>query len=140
MLAAYTAGRLCGLNAQEIARALANLYPLPGRLNPLQGIEGAMLLEDTHNATPASVIAGLETLRALPAGNRTAVLGDMLRLGSYEEEAHRRVGQKAAQCVNYLVTRGERAALIAESPRKAGLAIAHIIRIATHETSSQPAS
>src|SRR6266851_4165168 len=33
MLAAYTAGRLCGLNAQEIARALAKLYPLPGRLN-----------------------------------------------------------------------------------------------------------
>src|SRR6266478_1987902 len=137
MLAAYTAGRLCGLNAQEIARALANLYPLPGRLNPLQGIEGAMLLEDTHNATPASVIAGLETLRALPAGNRIAVLGDMLRLGSYEEEAHRRVGQKAAQCVDYLVTRGERAALIAESARKAGLAMEHIILTSTHEDAAQ---
>ena len=137
MLAAYTAGRLCGLNAQEIARALAKLYPLPGRLNPLQGIEGAMLLEDTHNATPASVIAGLETLRALPAGNRIAVLGDMLRLGSYEEEAHRRVGQKAAQCVNYLVTRGERAALIAESARKAGLAMEHIILTSTHEDAAQ---
>ena len=137
MLAAYTAGRLCGLNAQEIARALANLYPLPGRLNPLQGIEGAMLLEDTHNATPASVIAGLETLRALPAGNRIAVLGDMLRLGSYEEEAHRRVGQKAAQCVNYLVTRGERAALIAESAHKAGLAMEHIILTSTHEDAAQ---
>jgi Alr-MurF fusion protein len=137
MLAAYTAGRLCGLNAQEIARALANLYPLPGRLNPLQGIEGAMLLEDTHNATPASVIAGLETLRALPAGNRIAVLGDMLRLGSYEEEAHRRVGQKAAQCLNYLVTRGERAALIAESARKAGLAMEHIILTSTHEDAAQ---
>jgi Alr-MurF fusion protein len=137
MLAAYTAGRLCGLNAQEIARALANLYPLPGRLNPLQGIEGAMLLEDTHNATPASVIAGLETLRALPAGNRIAVLGDMLRLGSYEEEAHRRVGQKAAQCLNYLVTRGERAALIAESAHKAGLAMEHIILTSTHEDAAQ---
>ena len=137
MLAAYTTGRLCGLNAQEIARALANLYPLPGRLNPLQGIEGAMLLEDTHNATPASVTAGLETLRALPAGNRIAVLGDMLRLGSYEEEAHRRVGQKAAQCVNYLVTRGERAALIAESAHKAGLAMEHIILTSTHEDAAQ---
>ena len=137
MLAAYTAGRLCGLNAQEIACALANLYPLPGRLNPLQGIEGAMLLEDTHNATPASVTAGLETLRALPAGNRIAVLGDMLRLGSYEEEAHRRVGQKAAQCVNYLVTRGERAALIAESAHKAGLAMEHIILTSTHEDAAQ---
>jgi Alr-MurF fusion protein len=137
MLAAYTAGRHCGLNAQEIEHALTNLHPLPGRLNPLQGREGAMLLDDTHNATPASVIAGLETLRALPAGNRIAVLGDMLRLGSYEEEAHRRVGQKAAQCVNYLVTRGERAALIAESARKAGLAMEHIILTSTHEDAAQ---
>jgi len=137
MLAAYTAGRHCGLNAQEIEHALANLHPLPGRLNPLQGIESAMLLDDTHNATPASVIAGLETLRALPAGNRITVLGDMLRLGSYEEEAHRRVGQKAAQCVDYLVTRGERAALIAESARKAGLAMDHIILTSTHEDAAQ---
>jgi len=137
MMAAYTAGWLCGLHTQEVAHALANLYPLPGRLNPLEGIEGAMLLEDTHNATPASVFAGLETLRALPAGNRIAVLGDMLRLGPYEEEAHRRVGQKAAQCVNYLVTRGERAALIAESARKAGLAMEHIILTSTHEDAAQ---
>src|SRR5260370_41236539 len=97
MLEAYTAGRFCGLNAQEIAGALANLYQLPGRLNPLQGIEGAMLLEDTHNATPASVIEGLQTLRALPAGHHIAVLGDILRLGSYDEAARRRVGQTALQ-------------------------------------------
>jgi alanine racemase len=139
MLAAYTVGLYRGLKLLEIQQALANLCPLPGRLNPLQGIGGATLLDDTHNASPASVIAGLETLKALPTGLRIAVLGDMLRLGPYEEEAHRRVGQKAAQCVDYLVTRGERAALIAESARGAGLAPEKIIITSTHEDAAQAA-
>ncbi len=137
MLAAYTVGQYCGLKPQEIQHALANLHPLPGRLNPLQGVEGASLLDDTHNAAPASAIAGLEALRVLPASCRIAVLGDMLRLGTYEEEAYRVVGEKAAQCADYLITRGERAALIAESARKAGLTAEQIIITSTHEDAAQ---
>ena len=137
MLAAYSVGQHCGLQAQEIQHALASLHPLPGRLHPLRGVEGATLLDDTHNAAPASTIAGLETLRALPTSCRIAVLGDMLRLGSYEEEAHHRVGKKAARCVDYLVTRGERAALIAESARKAGLSEERIIITSTHEDAAK---
>src|SRR6266705_3481659 len=137
MLAAYAVGMHCGLRSAEIQDALANLQPLPGRLNPLQGVEGTRLLDDTHNAVPASVIAGLETLKTLPANCRIAVLGDMLRLGDFEEEAHRLVGQKAAQCVDYLILRGEKASLIAESAHKAGLSSEHIIITSTHEDAAQ---
>jgi len=137
MLAAYSVGQYCGLKPQEIQQALANLHLLPGRLNPLQGAKEAILLDDTHNATPASTIAGLQTLRALPASCRIAVLGDMLRLGTYEEEAHRIVGEKTAQCVDYLITRGERATLIAESARKAGLTAEQIIVTSTHEDAAE---
>ena len=77
MLAAYAVGLHCGLRSTEIQNALANLPPLPGRLNPLLGIEGSTILDDTHNAVPASVIAGLETLQALPASCRIAILGDL---------------------------------------------------------------
>src|SRR5438477_7427588 len=137
MLAANAVGMHCGLRSAEIQDALANLQPLPGRLNPLQGVEGIRLLDDTHNAVPASVIAGLETLKTLPASYRIAVLGDMLRLGDFEEEAHRLVGQKAAQCVDYLVLRGEQATLIAESAHKSGLSSEHIIITSTHEDAAQ---
>src|SRR6266581_1481354 len=137
MLAAYAVGMHCGLRSAEIQDALANLQPLTGRLNPLQGVEGTRLLDDTHNAVPASVIAGLETLKTLPASYRIAVLGDMLRLGDFEEEAHRLVGQKAAQCVDYLILRGEKTTLIAESARKAGLAAGHITITSTHEDAAQ---
>src|SRR6266480_2683489 len=137
MLAAYTVGMHCGLRSEEIQDALSNLQPLPGRLNPLQSVEGAWLLDDTHNAVPASVIAGLETLKTLPASCRIAMLGDMLRLGDFEEEAHRLVGQKAAQCLDYLVLRGEQATLIAESAHKAGLSSEQIIITSTHEDAAQ---
>jgi Alr-MurF fusion protein len=137
MLAAYAVGQHCGLKTVEVQNALANLRPLPGRLNPIQGVEGASLLDDTHNAAPASMIAGLETLRTLPASCRVAVLGDMLLLGDFEEEAHRLVGQKAAQCVDYLILRGEKAALIAESAIKAGLTAEQIIITSTHEDAAQ---
>ena len=139
MLAAFTVGRHCGLNQSDIAHALENLRPLPGRLNPQQGIQGAMLLDDTHNATPASVIAGLETLKALSSNRRIAVLGDMLRLGDYEEEAHRQVGQKAAACVDYLIARGEWATVVAGSARQAGLAPERIIITSTHEDAAKVA-
>ncbi len=139
MLAAYMVGRQCGLQTEEIQHALANVRPMPGRLNPLPGFQGMRLLDDTHNATPASMIAGLQTLKALPTGKRIAILGDMLRLGDYEEEAHRQVGQTAANCADYLILRGERAELVAESARKAGLPPECIIITATHEDAAQVA-
>jgi Alr-MurF fusion protein len=137
MLAAYAVGQQCGVMPGEIQHALASMYPMPGRLQPLAGIQGSRLLDDTHNAAPASMAAGLETLRDLPAGQRIAVLGDMLRLGEIEEEAHRMVGQKAAQCVDYLVLRGDYATLVAEAARKAGLAEDHIIIASTHEDAAR---
>ena len=61
----------------------------------------------------------------------------MLRLGDYEEEAHRLVGQKAAQCVDYLILLGEKTTLIADSAHKAGLPSEQIIITSTHEDAVQ---
>lgn len=139
MLAAFQVARLLGMSVEEIEQALQTLMPLPGRLNPLPGILNARLLDDTHNASPASVIAGLQTLnRFTPTnGKRIAVLGDMTNLGEYEEEAHRKVGMQAASLVDYLVTRGERATLIAEAAQHAGLANTNITMTANYEDAAQ---
>jgi len=139
MLAAYRVGCHCGVSVEQIAHALAKVEAVRGRLHALPALEHATLLDDTHNACPASTLAGLETLRALPAGRRIAVLGDMLRLGEFEEEGHRLVGERAASCVDYLVTRGERAASIAEAARQAGLPAERTIVTATHEDAAQAA-
>ncbi len=133
MLATCYVSLICGMNAEEFQRAIEQVRPLSGRLNPLPGIYGTTLLDDSHNATPASMLAGLATLKTLSTGHRIAVLGDMLSLGSYEEEAHRMIGDAAAQSVDYLVTRGERAALIAAEAKRAGLTEERVVVTSTHE-------
>ncbi|HLJ36347.1 MAG TPA: alanine racemase, partial [Ktedonobacteraceae bacterium] len=76
---------------------------------------------------------------ALPARHRIAILGDMLRLGDYDEEAHRLVGRKAAHCVDFLIVHGERAVPVSESAMQAGLPAKHITITSTHEDAAQVA-
>ncbi len=139
MLAAYAVGHHEGISLEEIAQALASMYPLPGRLNPLHGVHNALLLDDTHNAIPVSVNAGLKTLDALtpPDAQRIAVLGDMLNLGDYTGEAHAIVGRDVARFADYLVVKGDYALLIAEAAQQAGLPASRITITSTHEDAAQ---
>ena len=95
------------------------------RLVAVQGPHGSLLLDDTYNAAPASVIAALNLLAELE-GRRIAVLGDMLELGEFEERGHRMVGARAAEVAVELVTVGERARWIADEAARAGLGAARI--------------
>lgn len=126
-LAAIAVGLACGVPLEEIARALAALSPMPGRMNPLPGIKGTLLLDDTYNASPAAMEAAMETLASLPASRRIAVLGDMLELGACEEEAHRSLGRLAAQVADLLITKGERAHWIAEAALEQGLPAKQVV-------------
>lgn len=141
MLAAYQIGLNLGISHQQLEQAMTTLQPLRGRLNPLPGIQQTMLLDDTHNATPTSILAGLQTLNALTPkhGRRIAILGDMLHLGTIEKEAHWQLGQQVVAYVDYLITRGEWAALLAEAAQKAGLNPRYIVKTSTHEDAAQAA-
>lgn len=119
-LAAIAVGYEFGLTLDEM---------LPGfhdprvqvRLLTVPGINGATLLDDTYNASPASCFAALSLLQEIPAQRRIAVFGDMYELGWYEEEGHRQVGRRAAVVVDRLYTLGPRARWIAEEAIAAGL-------------------
>ncbi len=125
-LVAAAVGIYLGLDLETIVERLANLPPIPGRLNPLPGQSGSLILDDSYNASPAAVLAGLQVLEDLPAQRRIAVLGTMAELGGMAESGHRAVGRRAASVVDFLVTRGQEAALIAEEARQAGLAAERI--------------
>ncbi len=90
------------------------------RLVAVSGPGGSLLLDDTYNAAPPSVIAALNLLEELE-GRHIAVLGDMLELGEFEERGHRMVGARAAQVVEQLITVGERARWIGDEAIRAGL-------------------
>jgi UDP-N-acetylmuramoyl-tripeptide--D-alanyl-D-alanine ligase len=90
------------------------------RLSAVRAESGALILDDTYNASPESMLAALNLLDELQ-GRKIAVLGDMLELGQYEREGHEKVGMRAAQVADVLVTLGLRAHIIAEAARKAGM-------------------
>jgi len=90
------------------------------RLVAVRSSGGALILDDTYNASPESTIAALNLLEELD-GNKIAVLGDMLELGQYEYEGHRMVGGRAAEVVDELVVVGKRAEIIARTAHKIGL-------------------
>ncbi|MBQ3483098.1 MAG: UDP-N-acetylmuramoyl-tripeptide--D-alanyl-D-alanine ligase [Clostridia bacterium] len=82
-----------------------------------------LLLDDTYNAAPESVLAALETLVHTANGRpAVAVLGDMLELGKFSDALHGTVGEAAANSgICALFTCGTRAEDIAKAARRAGL-------------------
>jgi UDP-N-acetylmuramoyl-tripeptide--D-alanyl-D-alanine ligase len=81
------------------------------RLLATPGVSGSTLIDDSYNSSPTSSLAALNLLAELK-GRKIAVLGDMLELGSYAEEGHRKVGRRVAEVADELVTVGELGALI----------------------------
>ncbi len=119
-LRAAAVGFVEGLHWEEVVGGLhASRSQL--RLLAVKGPEGCVVLDDTYNASPPSTIAALNLLADLVEGRRIAVLGDMLELGSYEEQGHTDVGIRAAQVADLLLTVGERARVIARAARRTGL-------------------
>ena len=90
------------------------------RLVAVPGPQGSTLLDDTYNASPASTIAALNLLAEL-GGRKIAVLGDMLELGSYEEEGHRLVGRRAMDVADILIAVGPRGRIIGEEALSLGM-------------------
>jgi UDP-N-acetylmuramoyl-tripeptide--D-alanyl-D-alanine ligase len=122
---AAAVGRADGLSLQQIAEALGRAQA-PLRLRTLPGPNGSTIIDDSYNASPASMLAALDLLAELP-GRRLALLGDMLELGAFEEEGHRLVGQRAARSLHALYVVGERGRLIGEAAQAAGLAEVHFL-------------
>jgi UDP-N-acetylmuramoyl-tripeptide--D-alanyl-D-alanine ligase len=118
-LRAAAIGLAEGMNWQEILEGL-NQGHTQLRLAAVRSQTGALLLDDTYNASPESMLAALNLLSELD-GRKVAVLGDMLELGPYERGGHEMVGLRAAQVADVLLTLGERAHMFADAARRAGM-------------------
>ena len=119
--AAIAVGLSMGMNLLEISEALDEYVGSPGRLRLLSGNKRSFILDDTYNAAPESMRVALETLQELPGKRKIAVLGDMLELGKYTEQAHRAIGDLAAGFVDVLLCVGARAKFIADEAIERGM-------------------
>jgi UDP-N-acetylmuramoyl-tripeptide--D-alanyl-D-alanine ligase len=106
-LAAAAAAAAAGVGLAAIARGLAGFEPMQGRLQKRTGKRGSIVLDDTYNANPDSVIAAIEVL-ARAANAKFLVLGDMGEVGAHGAAFHAEIGRYArAARIDRLFALGE---------------------------------
>ncbi|HEX5513988.1 MAG TPA: UDP-N-acetylmuramoyl-tripeptide--D-alanyl-D-alanine ligase [Gammaproteobacteria bacterium] len=93
-LAAAAAAIALGVPLAQIVTGLEAVPSVKGRLTRRAAVAGAWLLDDSYNANPNSLRAGLQVL-AGEAGERWLVLGDMAELGPEAEALHAQAGETA---------------------------------------------
>ncbi len=93
-LAATAAAIALHVPLNAIAEGLEKFGGVAGRLQRKAALRGAVLLDDTYNANPASLHAALEVL-ASATGQKILVLGDMGELGADAAHFHAEIGAQA---------------------------------------------
>jgi UDP-N-acetylmuramoyl-tripeptide--D-alanyl-D-alanine ligase len=93
-LAAAAAATAAGAGLQQIVAGLAAMRPVAGRLQFKKASSGAWIIDDSYNANPSSMRAGIEVLAQLE-GTKWLVIGDMAELGEFAPASHTEIGQLA---------------------------------------------
>ncbi|MCX8053898.1 MAG: UDP-N-acetylmuramoyl-tripeptide--D-alanyl-D-alanine ligase, partial [Armatimonadetes bacterium] len=92
-LAAIAVGEVLGIAHESMRDALAKFKPPERRSNVIPARRGFVIIDDTYNASPASMQSALKTLAMMEGERKIAVLGDMLELGDLEVQAHVDIGR-----------------------------------------------
>jgi UDP-N-acetylmuramoyl-tripeptide--D-alanyl-D-alanine ligase len=119
-------------NMLQAINSLKNYDVPPGRMRLLDGINDSLIIDDTYNSSPFACESALKTLKEISAkggpasggkcsGRKIAVLGDMLELGKYTNEAHKNIGQIARENCDVLIVVGPRAKNIKEGALEIGM-------------------
>ena len=95
-LAAAAAACSAGAPLADVAAGLQQMQPVAGRLQPRISRHGARLIDDSYNANPSSVRAGIDVITQL-GGPAWLVLGDMGELGEQARDSHVQIGTYARQ-------------------------------------------
>jgi len=93
-LCAAAAATAAGATLEDVRAGLATMRPVPGRLQFKTAPSGAWIVDDSYNANPSSMKAGIEVLAAVDA-RRWFVMGDMGELGDFASESHQEIGRYA---------------------------------------------
>ena len=113
--AAATAAIAAGVSLAAVRQGLSDFRGIKGRLQRRAGLNGSVLLDDTYNANPDSVRAGIDVL-ASTIGRKILVLGDMGEIGDMSGQFHDEVGGYAkSQGVDLLFAFGDSSVLAAHN-------------------------
>jgi UDP-N-acetylmuramoyl-tripeptide--D-alanyl-D-alanine ligase len=128
-LAAAAAALAAGIPLATVQVGLNSFRGLKGRLQLRQVTHGAQLLDDSYNANPDSVRAGIDVLAAT-VGRKILVLGDMGEIGEMSAQFHDEIGGYAkSQGIDRLLALGEASALAAHNFGAGGEHFTHLAQL-----------
>lgn len=101
-----------GLTVEDIARGMANIKAVKGRMNILRGVNNATIIDDTYNSSPLAVASALQALYQMNnVPQKIAVLGSMNELGDTSEAEHVAIGKLCDPTqLAHVITVGDEAA------------------------------
>jgi UDP-N-acetylmuramoyl-tripeptide--D-alanyl-D-alanine ligase len=136
-LAAIAVGLELGVGLDQSCSALSETC-LPDMRFQFERIGDITVINDAYNANPTSTIAALDALDEIEsAGRRIILLGDMLELGWYSSEGHRRVGKRVSRSgAEVLITVGKMAQEIADTASEEGF-IGGILKVDSAEEAAE---
>jgi UDP-N-acetylmuramoyl-tripeptide--D-alanyl-D-alanine ligase len=103
-------------------KSIQTLQVPPGRMRIIPGLKSTLIIDESYNSSPIACEQALQALNEIKYANRKiAVLGDMLELGKYSTDEHKRIGSVVAETSDVLFTVGVRARHIAEGALSSGL-------------------
>lgn len=92
---AAAVGEICGVALVDASRAIATVLPGAGR-GKITTVAGVTVVDESYNASPASMALSLDMLAESGPAHSVAVLGDMAELGPRSEELHMSIGRHIA--------------------------------------------
>ncbi len=105
--AAVAVGDSFGVEARRVRTALQSLRAMPGR-GRIYDVAGVRVVDESYNASPASMRQSISMLAKQRAGRRIAILGDMKELGQYAEDKHDAIAAHLANShIDMLIWVGE---------------------------------
>ena len=105
-ITAYVIGKLCNVEIDKIKNGIKNLELTGNRLEYKKAKCGAVLIDDTYNASLDSIKSSLEILKK-EKGRRIAIIGDVLELGQFSKDIHKEIGKVLLDSnLDYIVTIG----------------------------------
>jgi len=129
-----------GLNIVSASQALGKRESFqPGRMRLLAGIKQTILIDDTYNSSPIAVEKAINTLNniEISGGRKIAVLGDMLELGKYSTEEHKKIGKIVTTSCDILIAVGMRSKEIVEGALLGGMSEKNILQFENSENAGK---
>lgn len=121
-LAAISVGELLNIPIEKIQVGIKNFELTKMRLDVQKSSKGYTIINDCYNANYDSMKSAIEYLNSSKGNRKIAVLGDMLELGEFSQELHKKVGEEVAKNkIDILITVGKEANNIAETAKKNGI-------------------